>query len=133
MLRKLPQLTPDNRAFWQGGREGRLLMHACNACQRFFHPPAPVCPRCGSTQVGPKPVSGLGTVVTYTVNHQAWAPGLEVPFVVAIVELAEQPGLRFVTNVVGPEALSTHIGMAVQVCFEQQEDVWIPVFEKVTA
>jgi hypothetical protein len=29
----------------------------------------------------PEPLSGLATVVTYTVNHQRWMPGLEVPYV----------------------------------------------------
>jgi uncharacterized protein len=129
MKRKLPALTPDNTPFWQGGAQGLLNMCHCAACSRFFHPPGPVCPHCQSQSVGPRAVRGLGKVVSYTVNHQAWAPDLQVPFVVAIVELQEQTGLRFVSNIVGCAPASVAIGMAVQVRFEHVEDVWIPLFE----
>ncbi|CAN7760049.1 Zn-ribbon domain-containing OB-fold protein [Pseudorhodoferax sp. LjRoot39] len=131
MARKLPALTPDNTAFWQGGAQGTLHMHRCTACTRFFHPPAPACPRCGSADVGPRAVSGRGKVATYTVNQQVWTPDLADPYVVAIVELAEQPGLRFVSNVIGCAPAQVHIGMPVQVCFEQHDDVWLPLFQPV--
>jgi uncharacterized OB-fold protein len=75
-------------------------------------------------------VSGAGKVVTYTVNHQPWRADLKEPYVVAIVELAEQDGLRFVTNIVGTAPEEVGIGMPVQVRFEQVEDVWLPLFEK---
>lgn len=68
--------------------------------------------------------------MSFTVNHQAWIPGLPVPYVVAIVELAEQAGLRFVSNIVGGSVDEVHIGMPVRVTFEQIEDVWIPLFER---
>ena len=105
-------------------------MHHCDACARFFHPPAPICPHCLSSEVGPRAVSGRGTVLTFTVNHQAWRADLKDPYVVAIVELADQQGLRFVTNIVGTPPAEVHIGMPVRVCFEQVEDVWLPLFEK---
>lgn len=130
MTRKLPALTPDNSAFWQGGADGQLRMHHCDACAQFFHPPAPVCPRCLSADVAPEPVSGAGKVLTCTVNHQPWRADLKEPYVVAIVELVEQAGLRFVTNIVGMPPDEVFIGMPVQVRFEQHEDVWLPLFEK---
>ena len=68
-------------------------------------------------------------MVSFTVNHQAWLPDLPVQYVVAIVELAEREGLRFVTNIVGGEIGDVHIGMPVRVKFEQHEDVWLPLFE----
>lgn len=80
--------------------------------------------------MGPRAVSGRGTVLTYTVNHQPWRADLKDPYVVAIVELADQQGLRFVTNIVGTPPTEVHIGMPVRVCFEQVEDVWLPLFEK---
>jgi uncharacterized OB-fold protein len=130
MQRKLPLLTPENRAFWQGGEQGRLLIHRCRGCHRWFHPPAPVCPRCNSTDVGPEPVSGRGMVASFTVNRQAWVPDLAEPYVIAIVELDEQPGLRFVTNIVGMPPDEVTIGLRVRVAFLHCEDVWLPQFEK---
>jgi len=36
------------------------------------------------------------------------------------------------TNIVGCPASDVHIGMEVQVCFEEHEDVFIPVFTPVS-
>lgn len=131
MPRKLPALTADNTPFWQGGRLGVLNIHRCGACQRWFHPPAPICPRCASFDVAPQPVSGAGTVASFTINQQAWTAELTQACVVAIVDLAEQPGLRLLSNVVGAAPEQVHIGMDVQVRFEQHEDVWLPLFAPV--
>jgi len=128
MPRKLPALTPDTAPFWQGGERGLLYIHRCAACQRWFHPPSPICPHCNSFEVGPQPVSGHGTVATYTVNHQPWTTELKAPYVVAIIELAEQPELRLLSNVVDCEPADVRIGMPVRVRFEQHEDVWLPLF-----
>jgi uncharacterized protein len=130
MPRKLPALTTDSAPFWQGGAEGVLRIHHCAACQRFFHPPAPVCPRCASDDVAPRAVSGRGTVMSFTVNQQAWMPELSEPYVVAIIELAEQAGLRLLSNVVGCDPHSVRIDQPVRVTFEQHEDVWLPLFER---
>lgn len=133
MPRKLPLVTPDTAAFWQGGATGRLHLHRCHDCTRWFHPPAPVCPRCNSLWVAGQPVSGRGTVLSVTVNHQAWTSDVTAPCAVAIVELAEQAGLRLLSNVVGLPPEQVQIGLPVQVRFEQQEDVWLPLFEPAPA
>ncbi len=130
MSRKLPALNADNRAFWQGGEHGLLQIHKCNDCTRFFHPPGPICPHCASLDVAPCAVSGKGKVLSYTLNHQPWNSDLEVPYVVAIIELAEQEGLRFVSNIVGMDPQQVHIDMPVRVSFLNVEDVWLPLFEK---
>ena len=128
MPRKLPLLTPVTAPFWQGGANGMLNICCCAECQHLFHPPAPVCPQCLSPDVGPRAVSGRGKVVSYTVNYQAWTPETAVPYVVAIIELAERPGLRFLSNIVGAAPEDIRIGMPVRVHFEQVEDVWLPLF-----
>ncbi|RKR26118.1 putative OB-fold protein [Acidovorax sp. 93] len=130
MPRKLPQITSDSSAFWQGGESGRLMIHRCSTCRRFFHPPAPICPFCGSLDVAPQATSGRGRIATYTINHQAWKPELATPYVVAIVELDDQPGLRLLSNVVELVPDQVRIGMPVHVTFEQHEDVWLPLFKK---
>lgn len=73
-------------------------------------------------------MSGNGNVLSFTVNHQAWTPDLPVPFVVAIVELVEQAGLRLLTNLVNCDIAEVAIGMPVQVVFEQADDIWLPLF-----
>lgn len=128
MPRKLPALNADTAPFWRGGAQGVLNIHRCAACERWFHPPSPICPHCNSFEVAPQPVSGRGLVETYTVNHQPWTAELDAPFVVAIIELTEQPGLRLLSNVIGCDPGAVRIGMPVQVAFEQHEDVWLPLF-----
>jgi uncharacterized OB-fold protein len=77
-------------------------------------------------------VSGEGTVFTYTVNRHAFNPAVPPPYVIAIVELADQKDLRLAANIVGCEPDSVAIGMPVVVGFERQatadDTVFIPVF-----
>jgi uncharacterized OB-fold protein len=68
--------------------------------------------------------------VTFTINRQAWTPALADPYVVAIIELAEQANLRLLSNIVGCDPDAVAIDMPVSVTFEQFEDVWIPMFER---
>ena len=131
-VRPLPALTPETEFFWTSGADGRLRFLRCNDCYAYVHPPAPVCPKCSSRALDPEPVSGRGTVATFTVNHQDWGL-LPPPYVIAIVELVEQPGLRLTTNLVGIEPTDVRTGMPVQVCFEQHNDTWIPLFETAEA
>lgn len=128
-FRPVPRVTALTEAFWRGGADGVLRIRRCDDCGYFVHPPGPVCTRCRSRAVTPTAVSGRGRVVACTVNHQAWYPGWTTPYVVAIVELAEQPGLRLTTNIVGCEPHAVGIGTAVHVGFTAIDDgVWLPVF-----
>jgi uncharacterized OB-fold protein len=128
--RPLPRLDADNRAFWTGGATGQLLILQCRDCATFIHPPRPVCRACLSENVAPQAVPGTGTVDTFTVNHQAWYPGLEVPYVIARVALDGAPGVFLTTNIVGCPPESVDIGDRVRVTFLRQDDVHIPLFEK---
>ena len=129
----IPQITDENGAFWTGGRDGELLIIRCTSCGYWIHPPTPRCPQCLRDAVEPQAVSGRGTVYSYTINRQAWVPGLEVPFVIAMVELDEQPGLRLMTNIVDCPTDEVEIGMPVEVAFVERGEAFIPVFHNVAA
>ncbi|MGH7819729.1 MAG: Zn-ribbon domain-containing OB-fold protein, partial [Candidatus Binatia bacterium] len=131
MSRMLPTLTPATEFFWRAGASGRLLVLRCDDCATYLHPPAPVCPRCLSRRLAPHPVSGRGRVYSCTVNFQPWRPELETPYVIAIVELEEQAGLRLLTNVVGCPVEEVRIGMEVEVTFAAHGDVYLPLFRPV--
>ena len=127
--RLLPQVTRENEHYWHGGAEGELRFVRCEGCRQYVHPPAPLCPECLSRELSPEAVSGRAVVHTFTVNHQPWIPGFEPPYVVAIVEIEEQPSLRLTTNLVGCEIEDVHIGMPVEVTFEDiGDDVFLPLF-----
>jgi uncharacterized OB-fold protein len=127
-----PRPGPDDtsRFFWDGAGAGRLLVQRCAACARFQHPPDVACIHCQSTDLVPTAVSGHGVLYSYAVVDRAFHAGFvdAVPYVVALVELDEQPGLRLLTNIVGAAAASLTVGMAVEVAFEQRGDVWLPQF-----
>ncbi len=128
MFEKIPALDADNRAFWTGGQQDELRICHCPSCSRYQHPPLPVCPQCGNTDVEYQPVSGKGAIVSYSVNWQPWAPNQKVPFILAVVELAERRGLWLMTNIVDCDIDQVAIGMQVTVQFIQQDSVWLPVF-----
>ncbi|MGE2719597.1 Zn-ribbon domain-containing OB-fold protein [Mycolicibacterium celeriflavum] len=129
--RILPPIDDTSRPYWTGGAEGRLLIAHCASCGRFFHPPRPACPGCDAAPEFVA-VSGRGTVFTYTVCHQQFNPNVPTPFVVALIELCEQTGLRLTANVVDCDPEAVYSGMPVEVRFEQQDDAWVPVFAPVT-
>ena len=125
--RKLPALDPETAFFWTSGAEGKLRIQRCTACWRYQHPPLPLCPHCRSETMQPAEVSGRGRVKTFTVNHQQWLPDSDPTFVFAAVELPEQAELYVFSNVLAaPQAV--HAGLPVEVCFEHQDDVWLPLF-----
>jgi len=126
--RILPPLTELNRPFWTGGARGDLLILRCRTCGHWVHPPASPCPACGGDSLVPEPVSGKGTIFTYTVNWHPFNPEVPVPVLIAIVELPEQEGLRFTTNIVGCEPEDVRIGLPVEVRFEDHGEIWVPVF-----
>jgi uncharacterized OB-fold protein len=91
-----------------------LLIEYCDHCARWVHPARGQCNDCGKPLVA-RPVSGRGTVFTYTVNHHPYNPEIPLPYVIAIVELAEQGDLRVAANIVGCEPDSVTCGMPVAI------------------
>lgn len=127
--RLLPLLDDAVRPFWTGGARGELTFWRCQPCGHYLHPSAPVCPECLSRDLTPEAVSGRGTVVSFTVNHRAWNQTVPVPYVVALVELVEQPGLRLMANLTGADPGALAVGLPVRVTFEHEGDVWLPSFQ----
>ena len=97
------------------------------ACRHYVHPPVPRCSYCLDGSLVPEPVSGTGIVHSFTVNHQQWIPGSD-PYVIGLVTIAEQDDVRLTTNLVDCAPDDVRVGMAVEVTFEQSEDVWLPLF-----
>jgi len=130
--RPLPALEPYTEAFWRGCRAGRLDMLRCTQCGWIIHPGRPICPRCHGNQLAATTLSGRAHLHSFTVNHKAWFPGQAVPYVIGLVELAEQTGLRLTTNIVNCPLERIAIDMPLRVTFEiLNDDVALPLFEPV--
>ena len=117
--------------FWEGAREGRLLVQQCNDCGRYQHPPEPVCHHCLSFDLGHGEMSGRGTVYTYEIATQAFHPYFadKLPYVIGVVELDEQANLKLLTNLVDFPEGALAVGAPVQVQFRPLTDEFsLPVF-----
>ena len=127
----VPVRNPLSAFFWDGAMERRLLIQRCNHCGTYIHLPRPICRRCQSFDLSPSQVSGRATLYSFTVTHKAFHPYFveRTPYMVASVELVEQPGLLVLTNLVGVDESDVRIGMDLQVTFEPLgPDQLIPVF-----
>ena len=125
--RPLPVPTPETAHFWEGTKHGELRLQRCRACAHNYFPPQPFCPACGSDDVEIIRASGRGFLHSYVINHRA-APGFEVPYVIAVVELDEGP--RLLTNLVGvePDPDALPLDLPVEVDFEAVGEFMLPWF-----
>lgn len=127
MARIHPELTPENTPFWTGGARGELMITHCDACDHAIHPAQVVCPKCLSS-TSPRAAIGTGTIVARTINRQQWSADMAVPFALAVVELDDEPGVRITARVVDVDVEAVRIGDRLQVAFEQDGDIWFPMF-----
>jgi len=129
--RPRPALTHDNRFFFDGAKEHKLLIQRCTNCRTLRHPPRPSCGQCRSFEWDTIAASGRGTVYSFVVNHYPQVPAFDYPLVVALVELEE--GTRLVANVCDVSPESMFIGMPVMAGFETFDDeLTLPVFRPVS-
>ncbi len=128
----VPQPDMDTKGFWEGCKAHELRILRCNACKTYVHTPAPICHQCNSMSLSWQKVSGKGKVFTFIVVHAPNLPGFneDAPYVAAWIELAEQPGLKLISNVIGCKPSEVTVGMPVQVVFEDvTPEVTIPKFK----
>lgn len=110
----MPIPTSISAPFWDGLKQGKILMQHCGACEKWTFYPRRHCSHCLSDQVEFREVSGAGTLYTYTVARIPTLPefaGPE-PQLLAVVELDE--GVRVNTTLVGLKEDEIEIGMRVK-------------------
>ena len=133
----LPDLRdPTTAPFWEGCARGELLVQACASCGLRRMPPRPMCPHCRSLETRWEPTSGRGRVWSFIVPHPPLLPAFAevAPYNALIVELEEDPMIRFAGNLVTSadgeineiDPASIEIGEPVQVVFHQIDDVSLP-------
>ncbi len=124
-----PRPTPDTAPYFEATKRGELCIQRCQRCERAYFYPRSSCPACGSTDVVWFTTSGRARLHTYMLSYRA-APGFEdqVPYAIAIVELAEGP--RLMTNIVGIPNTPEHLvlDMELEVDFEPRGEEMVPVF-----
>jgi len=125
--RPRPAITHDNAFFFDGAREGKLLIQRCSACSRLRHPPRPSCPHCHSFEWDTVESSGRGKVYSFVVVHHPQVPGFDYPLAIAVVELEE--GTRLVADLVQVDPSDVKVGMPVACeMVAVDEELTLPMF-----
>ena len=127
--RPVPRPTPITQPFWDGAREGRLMIQYDPEAESYQFWPRAASVRTGKRNLEWRAVSGQGSLYSYTVTHVP-TPGFEdrVPYLVGLIELDE--GVRIIANLVNMTEDDAEIGMAVKVAWETlSDDIDYFVFE----
>ena len=128
--RPAPGVSDDNRFFWEGVKQGKLLIQRCKGCGDLHHPPGPVCPKCHSFEWDTVESSGKGEVYSFVVMHYPEVPPFEYPNPVGLIELEE--GVRIISQLIGVKPGDVKIGQKVQVEFVTFDgDLTLPQFRPV--
>ncbi len=105
--------TVTLRDFFAEARQGRLTGIRCRACGNLTIPPKEFCDACGRREWEAVPLSGEGTIASYTVIRVAPASHAgEAPYAVAVVRLRE--GVSLFGRVVDVPLESLAVGMPVR-------------------
>ncbi|MFV0318094.1 MAG: Zn-ribbon domain-containing OB-fold protein [Microthrixaceae bacterium] len=109
----LPSVDHESVEWWAAVHEGRLLLERCGACAHLDSIPRGFCPQCWSEDVEWVDACGDGVIYTFSVVRvNDLAPfAQQVPYVVAMVDLAEGP--RVMSRIAGVDPDAVSIGMAV--------------------
>ena len=116
-----PELT---QPYWDGLREGKLLLPRCRQCGSFFWYPRDACPGCLQANWEWTPASGCGRIYTFTIVRQPANPAFvaDVPYAYAVIQLDE--GVRVVSNVVGSDPETLQVDMPVVAVFDAVTPEW---------
>lgn len=114
----LPQPTPVSKPFWDAAKRHELQLQHCDKCEIYVFYPREMCPECLAPELKWIKVSGKGTLYSYTIAHAPTHHSFseDVPYVIAIVELAEGPHVT--TNITGCKPEQLKVGMPVIAAFE---------------
>jgi uncharacterized OB-fold protein len=127
----LPNPTEEMRPFWDGLARGELLLAKCRRCGAWRFPLAGCRDHANDAFLANMvwtPASGLGRVLAYTIQRAQIDPAFPVPYVYAVIELAEGPVM--VANIARCAPEKVREGMQVQVAFKRLTDeATIPEFE----
>ncbi len=121
------RIDHDNKEYYRGLLEHRLLLNRCEQCRTWHHPPRASCPECWSWNVVPTEISGKGTVYLFSFRNGTPAHGApSEPYPVVNIELPE--GVRFTTTVVDCPKADLKIGMAVELTWIEEDGMPFPAF-----
>jgi uncharacterized OB-fold protein len=122
MPKPIPVPDEVSKPFWDACNEQRLIVQNCTACNRMQYPPQATCTACGSAaSLDWRQVSGRGRINGYSVMYDTRIVPLQAdqPFNIAVIELAEDPAIKFLSSLPGTPVEEVPVGAEVEVIFEE--------------
>jgi len=104
--------TAESSEFFDMAARGMLMIRRCLECSAYRAPQVTCCPRCYGEASEPVPADGAASLVSWTVVHRSPVPGLDAPYVAALVECREGPWV-FV-RLLGTDGSELSAGMALE-------------------
>jgi uncharacterized protein len=131
MSKPVPETQPWSEKFWEGAKQGKLLIQFCNDCNSFIFYPRKFCPECWSGNLDWKETSGKAKIYTYSTAYSMVEPKFmdELPYTIAYVDLDE--GVRMMTRIVECKPEEITFDLEVEVVFHEQNGFFLPFFRPV--
>ena len=122
----LPAPTEETAPYWEAARRDTLAIVQCQDCEFYLHPNRFICVRCHKLEpnLAYVELSGRGTLYSYVLHYETRFNGFadKVPYIAAVVELDEQPGLTVWGNILNAEYEDLRPGLPVEAVWEDTDD-----------
>jgi hypothetical protein len=131
MTKPVPETQPWSEKFWEGTKQGKLLIQFCKDCGSDIFYPRKFCPECWSGNLDWKEASGNAKIYTFSTAYSMVEPKFmdELPYTIAYVDLEE--GIRMMTRIVDCKPEEVTFDMDVEVVFREQNGFFLPCFRPV--
>jgi len=117
--------------FWEAVKRRELVFQRCGSCGTWHHPPRPMCHKCKSYDLKWEKSTGKGKIYSWVTFTREVNPLYMVPFEVVLVEMDDEAGVRFISNMIDCKSEEIYIGMPVELDFiDVTDEQPLPVFKK---
>lgn len=122
-------MSDYKQIYWDKLADGSFSLQFCPHCNKYIFYPREICPYCLEHELEWKPVSGQGTIYSYTIVHVSALPEFKdkTPYIYALVELAE--GVRIPSNLIDCHLDEVRVGMPVMLTYIKKEGKTLLVFK----
>ena len=122
----IPVAEPDGLSapYWEGLRQGKLLVQRCGRCGAWQFGPEWLCHRCHAFDPAWTEVAPRGRIFSW---ERVWHPSHAAlkghgPYIAVLVELPHAGGIRMVGNLLGDPEQAVAIGTDVEGVFEHHPE-----------
>jgi uncharacterized OB-fold protein len=118
----VPEPTETTQPFWDGLRQGKLVIQYSPSADQWVFYPRVLAPGTLADDLEWREITGAGQVYTYSIGRRPTAPpwGDRVPQIIAVVAVDE--GAHIPTELVDVEPDDVTVGMRVRPVFERAAD-----------